>query len=58
VTSDVHIVLEGKPLIIQRVADLFERMFPGVIQWDNVAEPSSRGVTLRGIGISANFDLV
>lgn len=54
--SDVHIILEGEPEMIQRVADLFERAFPGVIQWDNVAEPSSGGVTLRGIGIPANFD--
>ena len=56
-SSDVHIVLEGEPVMIQHIADLFERAFPGVIQWDNEAEPSSGGVTLRGIGVPANLGL-
>lgn len=55
--SDVHITLEGEPMNIQRIADLFERAFPGVIQWNGVAEPSASGVILKGIGIPANFDL-
>ena len=54
-SSDVHIALEGEPVMIQRIADLFERAFPGVIHWDNEAEPSSGGVTLRGIAIPVNL---
>lgn len=53
---DVHISLDGEPETIQTVADLFERAFPGVIQWDSVGEPSSRGITLRGVGIPSNLD--